>query len=132
MVVPRFVEQAIRNEPLTVYGDGTQTRCFGSVFDVVDAVSALLECAEADGEIFNVGSNDEVSILQLARRVRELTESVSEIVLVPYAQAYEPGFEDMMRRVPDLRKIHEFVGYEPRRSLDDILVTVIEHRRAKL
>jgi len=130
MVIPRFVDQAIRHEPITVYGDGTQTRCFGSVFDVVEGVTALLDCREAVGEIFNVGSSEEVSIIQLARRVRELTESRSEIVLVPYAQAYEPGFEDMMRRVPDLRKIHEFVGYEARRSLDDILTSVIESRRA--
>ncbi|GJM44825.1 MAG: UDP-glucose 4-epimerase [Gemmatimonadota bacterium] len=130
MVIPRFVDQAIRNEPLTVYGDGTQTRCFGSVFDVVEGVTALLDCHEAEGEIFNVGSNEEVSILQLARRIRELTGSRSEIELVPYAEAYEPGFEDMMRRVPDLRKIHEFVRYEPSRKLDDILFSVIEHRRA--
>jgi len=132
MVIPRFVEQAIQQRPLTVYGDGTQTRCFGSVFDVVDGVTALLDCHEAVGEIFNIGSDEEVSIIQLARRVRELTESRSDIVLVPYAQAYEPGFEDMMRRVPDLRKIHEFVGYEAKRSLDDILRTVIESRRAAL
>lgn len=132
MVIPRFVDQAIRHQPLTVYGDGTQTRCFGSVFDVVDGVTALLGCQEAVGEIFNIGSHEEVSIIQLARRVRELTESRSEIVLVPYAQAYEPGFEDMMRRVPDLRKIHEFVGYEAKRSLDDILDSVIESRRAAL
>ncbi len=129
MVIPRFVEQAIAHEPITVYGNGTQTRCFGSVFDVVDAVMALLDCREAAGEIFNVGSSEEVSIIELARRVRELTESRSELVLVPYAQAYEPGFEDMMRRIPDLRKIHEFVGYEPRRTLDDILLSVIESRR---
>jgi UDP-glucose 4-epimerase len=129
MVIPTFVEQAIRHQPITVYGNGTQTRCFGSVFDVVDAVVALLDCHEAAGEIFNVGGNEEVSIIELARRIRELTESRSELVLVPYAQAYEPGFEDMMRRVPDLRKIHEFVGYEPRRALDDILLSVIEHHR---
>ena len=132
MVIPRFVDQAIRHEALTVYGDGTQTRCFGSVFDVVEAVVALLDCTEAVGEVFNVGSSEEVSIIQLARRVRELAESRSEIVLVPYAQAYEPGFEDMMRRVPDLRKIHEFVGYEARRTLDDILTSVIGSRRATL
>jgi UDP-glucose 4-epimerase len=132
MVIPRLVEQAIQHKPLTVYGDGTQTRCFGSVFDVVDGVIGLLGCSEAVGEIFNIGSSEEVSIIQLARRVRELTESRSEIVLVPYAQAYEPGFEDMMRRVPDLRKIHEFVGYEAKRSLDDILRSVIESRRTAL
>jgi UDP-glucose 4-epimerase len=130
MVVPSFVDQAIGHQRITVYGDGTQTRCFCHVDDVMDAVMALLECREADGEIFNVGSSEEVSIIQLARRVRELTESRSELVLVPYAEAYEPGFEDMARRVPDLRKIHEFVGYTPRRSLDDILLSVIENRRS--
>ncbi len=129
MVVPGFVDQAIRHEPITVYGDGTQTRCFCHVDDVADAVEALLGCEEAVGEIFNVGSSEEVSIIQLARRVREITESRSEIVLVPYAEAYEPGFEDMSRRIPDLRKIREFVGYTPRRTLDDILHAVIEHRR---
>jgi UDP-glucose 4-epimerase len=132
MVIPSFVDQAIRHEPITVYGDGTQTRCFCSVLDLVDAVEALLGCEEAVGETFNVGSSEEVSIIQLARRIRELTESRSEIILVPYAQAYEPGFEDMSRRVPDLRKIREFVGYVPRRSLDDILHAVIANRREVL
>lgn len=132
MVVPRFVDQAIRHEPMTVYGDGTQTRCFCSVFDLVDAVQALLGCEEAIGEIFNVGSSEEVSIIHLARRIRELTESRSDIVLVPYAQAYEAGFEDMARRIPDLHKIREFVGYTPQRTLDDILHDVIAHRREVL
>jgi UDP-glucose 4-epimerase len=132
MVVPSFVDQAIRHEPITVYGDGTQSRCFCHVDDVVDAVMALLRCDEANGEIFNIGSAEEVSIIQLARRVRELTESRADITLVPYAEAYEPGFEDMPRRIPDLRKIHEFVGYEPTRSLDDILHSVIDFRRSVL
>lgn len=129
MVVPRFVDQAIRHQPITVYGDGTQSRCFCHVLDVVDAVEALLGCEEAVGEIFNVGSSEEVSIIQLARRVREITESRSDLVLVPYAEAYEPGFEDMSRRIPDLRKIREFVGYVPKRTLDDILHAVVDHRR---
>jgi len=132
MVVPRFVEQAIRGEPITVYGDGTQTRCFCSVFDVVDGVMALLECPRAVGQIFNIGSSEEVSILRLAERVRELTESDSEIRFVPYDEAYEPGFEDMSRRVPDLSKIRAYVGWQPKRSLDDILRSVIEHRKALL
>ena len=130
MVVPSFVEQALRSGKITVYGDGTQTRCFGHVADVVDGVVALMGCEEANGEIFNIGSNEEVSIIQLARRVRDLTGSSSDIVLVPYAEAYEPGFEDMARRVPDLNKVHEFVGYEPKRTLDDILHAVIDERRA--
>jgi UDP-glucose 4-epimerase len=127
MVVPRFVEQALHGGPITVYGDGTQTRCFGSVFDVVDAVLALLDCDGAVGQIFNVGNNEEVSILELARRVCDLTSSRAEVVLVPYDEAYEPGFEDMPRRVPDLSKIHTYVGYVPQRSLDDILRSVIEY-----
>jgi UDP-glucose 4-epimerase len=130
MVVPRFVDQALGNAPITVYGDGTQTRCFCSVFDVVDGVMALLESPRAVGEIFNLGSNEEVSILGLAERVRALAESSSEIRFVPYEEAYEAGFEDMPRRVPDLAKIREYVAYRPRRTLDDILHSVIEYRRA--
>lgn len=130
MVVPRFVDQAIENGPITVYGDGTQTRCFCSVFDVVDGIMALLDSPRAIGEIFNLGSNEEVSILGLADRVRALAGSSSEIRLVPYEEAYEAGFEDMPRRVPDLTKIREFVGYRPRRTLDDVLHSVIEYRRA--
>ena len=106
------------------------TRCFCSVFDVVDGVMALLDSPRAVGEIFNLGSNEEVSILGLAERVRELAGSSSEIRLVPYEEAYEPGFEDMPRRVPDLTKIREFVGYRPQRTLADILNSVIEFRRA--
>jgi UDP-glucose 4-epimerase len=130
MVVPRFVDQAIENGPITVYGNGTQTRCFCSVFDVVDGIMALLDSPRAIGEIFNLGSNEEVSILGLAERVRALAGSSSEIRFVPYEEAYEAGFEDMPRRVPDLTKIHEYVGYRPRRTLDDILHSVIEYRRA--
>jgi UDP-glucose 4-epimerase len=132
MVVPRFVKQAILGEPITVYGDGRQTRCFGSVFDVVDGVLALLDCERAVGQIFNIGGNEEVSILKLAQRVRELAESDSEIRFIPYDEAYEVGFEDMPRRVPDLGKIREYVGFVPKRSLDDILHAVIEHHRALL
>lgn len=132
MVIPSFVDQALKGESITVYGDGTQSRCFCHVADVVDAVMALLTCDEAQGEIFNLGSNEEVSIIQLARRIREITGSQAEIQLVPYAEAYEPGFEDMHRRIPDLRKIQEFVGYEPKRKLDHIIQSVIEHRRALL
>lgn len=129
MVVPTFVRQALRGEPITVHGDGKQTRCFASVFDVVEAIEALLDCESARGEIFNVGAAEEVSILTLAERVRTLTGSGSEIRFVPYAKAYAAGFEDMQRRVPDLRKLRELVGYEPKRSLDDILRSVIESSR---
>ncbi len=132
MVMPRFVEQALLGKPMTVYGDGTQTRCFGSVFDVVDGVEALVDSEAAIGRIFNVGSQEEVSILELAQRVKKLTGSDSEIRFIPYDEAYEQGFEDLPRRVPDLTRIGDLVGYEPKRSLDDILKSVIEHRKAML
>jgi UDP-glucose 4-epimerase len=131
MVVPRFVEQALNGAPLTVYGDGSQSRCFGSVFDVADGVMALLEEPRAVGEIFNLGSDEEVTILSLAYRVKELTASRSEIRLVPYDVAYEVGFEDMQRRVPDLSKIGSFVGYRPKRTLDEILQSVIDDVRRR-
>jgi UDP-glucose 4-epimerase len=129
MVVPRFVDQALSGAPLTVYGDGSQSRCFGSVFDVVDGVMALLGEPRAAGEIFNLGSDEEVTILSLAYRVKELTQSRSEIRLVPYDEAYEVGFEDMQRRVPDLAKIRSLTGYQPERKLDEILHSVIDARR---
>jgi UDP-glucose 4-epimerase len=132
MVMPRFVDQALLGKPITVYGDGTQGRCFGSVFDVVDGVEALLACDEAVGKIFNIGSNEEVTILELAERVRELTDSGSEIRRIPYDEAYEAGFEDLPRRVPDLTRLRDLVGYEPKRKLDDILRSVIEFRRGVL
>jgi UDP-glucose 4-epimerase len=129
MVMPRFVEQALRGDPITVYGDGTQTRCFASVFDVVEGIVSLLDEDRAVGEIFNIGTNEEYSVLALARRVREITGSDSEIRLIPYAEAYEEGFEDMLRRVPDLGKIRRLIGYRPKRTLDDVLRSVIEYRR---
>lgn len=131
MVVPRFVDQALSGAPLTVYGDGSQSRCFGSVFDVVDGVMALLDEPRAVGEIFNLGSDEEVTILSLAYRVKELTQSQSEIRLVPYDEAYEVGFEDMQRRVPDLTKMSSLVGYRPERNLDEILMSVINETRPR-
>jgi UDP-glucose 4-epimerase len=131
MVVPRFVDQALSGAPLTVYGDGSQSRCFGSVFDVVDGVIALLDEPRAVGEIFNLGSDEEVTILSLAYRVKELTRSRSEIRLVPYDEAYEVGFEDMQRRVPDLAKLSALVGYRPKRKLDEILQSVIDEARGR-
>ena len=131
MVVPRFVDQALSGAPLTVYGDGSQSRCFGSVFDVVDGVMALLDEPRAVGEIFNLGSDEEVTILSLAYRVKELTQSQSEIRLVPYDEAYEVGFEDMQRRVPDLTKLRSLVGYRPKRNLDEILMSVINETRPR-
>jgi UDP-glucose 4-epimerase len=127
MVLPRLVTQALAGKPITVYGDGRQTRCFASVFDVVEGIVTLAECDDAVGEIMNIGSNIEVTIGDLARKVKDLTSSSSPIEHIPYDKAYGKGFEDMMRRVPDLTRIKSLIGYEPRRSLDDIVNSVINH-----
>jgi UDP-glucose 4-epimerase len=127
MVIPTFVRQALAGRPVTVYGDGKQTRCFGYVGDVVGALVGLMERDEAVGQVFNIGSNEEVSILEVAQRVKELTGSKSEIVFVPYDEAYEEGFEDMPRRVPDITKVRELVGFEPKEPLDGILKKVIAY-----
>jgi len=129
MVVPNFVRQALAGEPITVFGDGTQTRCFTYVGDVVGALTAIVTREEAYGSVFNVGNTEEISIFRLAERVKALTKSASPIVTIPYDQAYESGFEDMPRRRPDLSKIHALIGYEPRVSLDEILRLVIEYQR---
>jgi UDP-glucose 4-epimerase len=127
MVIPTFVKQALSSRPITVYGTGEQTRCFGFVRDVVGALAGLMDKDEAVGEVFNIGSNEEVSIMELARRVRELTGSDSEIVTVPYDEAYEEGFEDMPRRVPDITKVNKMVGFRPTVTLEQILQSVIEY-----
>jgi UDP-glucose 4-epimerase len=128
MVIPNFVKQALLGHPITVYGDGTQSRCFTYVGDVVGALIALVEHEGAVGQVFNVGNDmREISILELARKVKERTQSASEIKIVPYDQAYEAGFEDMPRRVPDLTKIRALVGYEPKVDLDEILDHVIAY-----
>lgn len=125
MVLPRLVRQALKGEDLTVYGDGTQTRCFCHVSDVVDAVVRLLDEPAAEGDVFNVGSTEEISIKDLAGRVIDITGSPSGIRLVPYEEAYEEGFEDMKRRVPDIGKIRRLVGWEPRRNLDEIIKSIV-------
>lgn len=124
MVVPRFVTQARRNEPITVYGDGTQRRCFTWVGDVVRALIALSQHPGAVGEIFNLGSTEEVTILELAERAKGLTGSQSPILFVPYEQAYAKGFEDMARRVPSIEKAERLIGYRPTMGLDGILKSV--------
>ena len=122
MVIPRLMRQAIRGEPLTVYGDGSQRRCFGDVADVVEAVLQLMEHPAAPGRVFNIGSNrEEVTILELAQRIRTVANSTSEISFIPYAEAYAPGFEDMERRVPDTTRIQELTGWTPRITLDTTL-----------
>lgn len=130
MVIPRFVRQALEGRPVTVHGDGRQTRCFGHVGDVVDAVIRLLDDERATGEVFNVGNpGEEISILGLAERIVARTGSDSPIEFVPYEQAYEPGFEDMRRRVPDTSKLEELTGWRPTRDLDDMLADVIAEVR---
>jgi UDP-glucose 4-epimerase len=131
MVIPNFVRQALANEPITVFGDGTQSRSFTHVADVVRALLALVDEPKAIGQVINIGSSQEVTIIDLAKRVRELAGSQSTIKLVPYDEAYESGFEDMPRRVPDLSKIAKMIGYQPRHSLDDVLEQVIEYFRAQ-
>ena len=127
MVIPNFVRQGLAGQPITVHGDGTQTRSFCYVGDVVDALLRLVSEPRAVGEVFNVGNNQEISILDLAAKVQALTGGRSEIVTIPYDQAYEAGFEDMPRRVPDLTKISHLVGYEPKVGLDETLARVVDH-----
>ncbi len=131
MVVPRFVKQALSNEPVTIYGDGKQTRSFCYVEDTVRAIIGLLEEPKAVGEIFNIGNEEPTTIEELARKVIKLTGSRSDIVYVPYEKAYEKGFEDMLHRVPDISKIHNLIGYSPKYNLDMILEKVIEYFRSK-
>jgi UDP-glucose 4-epimerase len=131
MVVPTFVKQALAGRPITVYGDGKQSRCFGYVGDVVGALTKLMDEPDAVGQVFNIGSNQEITILDLAKRVKQLTQSSSEIVFVPYDEAYEEGFEDMPRRVPDISKVGKLVGFRPQINLDGILETVIEYQSGR-
>jgi len=130
MVIPTFVRQALAGRPITVYGDGQQTRSFTYVGDVVGALARLVAAPGALGQVFNIGNIEEISILALAQRIKAMTGSRSDIVLIPYEEAYEEGFEDMPRRVPSLAKIHALIGYEPTVQLNEILERVIAHRRA--
>ena len=131
MVIPNFVRQALAGHPITVFGDGTQSRSFTHVTDVVDALLKLVDEPKAVGQVINIGNIEEVTITALAERVRDLSRSSSPITFIPYDQAYESGFEDMPRRVPDLRKVAEMIGYKPRHGLDDILKEVIDYFRTK-
>jgi UDP-glucose 4-epimerase len=137
MVIPRFVQQALQKEPLTVYGDGRQTRCFCDVEDTVRAIIRLAECSEAVGRVFNIGSREEVTILDLARKVLTITgnsrlsELDSRITFVPYDQAYGAGFEDMQRRIPDIGRIKATIGWEPQISLEEVLRRIVESFRLK-
>jgi len=125
MVIPNMIVRALRNEPILVFGDGQQSRCFSAVSDVVRGVQLLAETNNVDGEVFNVGSDEEVTVLELAQRIRRLCDSKSEIEFVPYEKVYGSSFEDMRRRVPDLSKIERFVGYRPQVSLNQLLEVTI-------
>jgi UDP-glucose 4-epimerase len=131
MVIPTFVRQGLAGRPITVFGDGSQTRSFTYVGDVVGALAALAQESRAVGQVFNIGNGHEISILALAERVKALTGGISSIVKVPYDQAYEEGFEDMPRRVPDTTKIRELIGYEPKVQLEEILARVIDYFQKK-
>ncbi|MGA3221855.1 MAG: NAD-dependent epimerase/dehydratase family protein, partial [Acidimicrobiales bacterium] len=131
MVVPRLVRQALSGEPLTVYGDGSQTRCFCHVADVVDALVRLLEEPAAIGDVFNVGSSEEISIEDLAHRIISATGSSSPVMHLPYEVAYEVGFEDMSRRVPDVTKVEQLTGWHARRNLSDTLDDVVAEVRSE-
>jgi UDP-glucose 4-epimerase len=126
MVIPTFVKQALSHRPITVYGDGKQSRCFCHVGDVVGALMKLMDDERAVGEVFNIGSNHEITIGDLAKKVKELTKSESEIVFVPYDEAYEEGFEDMPRRIPDISKVNKQIGFQPQLDLEGILTSVID------
>src|SRR5215471_165477 len=132
MVIPNLVRQALAGKDLTVYGDGTQSRCFTHVSDAVGALMGLIEHPAAVGEVYNVGSSTEVTIVEIAERIKWLTGSDSRIVFIPYREAYEEGFEDMMRRVPDISKINRLIGYTPKISLDEILTSIIEYHRVRI
>ncbi|MBX3001289.1 MAG: GDP-mannose 4,6-dehydratase [Caldilineaceae bacterium] len=133
MVIPRFVQQALRGAPITVFGDGNQSRCFCHVADVIRALTALLDQpALTAGEIYNIGSDEEVTINQLAEQVSRQADSASTVTYIPYNEAYAPGFEDMRRRVPNIDKIRRTVGWSPGHTLTDILTDVLAYERERM
>ncbi len=132
MVIPNFVTQALTGADITVFGDGSQSRCFTHVNDAVNALVGIAAHPEANGEVYNVGGTHEVTILELAERIKQMTGSHSPIVFIPYSTAYEAGFEDMVRRVPDITKVNKLIGYEPTVSLQAGLESIIEDQRARL
>ena len=131
MVLPRFVKQALAGKDMTVYGSGKQSRCFLHVKDVVGALTKLIDNSSALGQVFNIGSQEEISIEDLAKKVIEITASKSKIVYIPYEKAYEEGFEDMERRIPDTSKIHDLIGFKPTVDLKGIIQDVVNHTRGK-
>ena len=129
MVIPRFVQQALNNEPITVFGDGKQSRCFADVSDVVNGLVALMNSDKALGKVFNIGSYNEITILDLAKKIIKMTNSSSEIVFINYDDAYGEGFEDMRKRVPNITKIKNTVDYSPNVSIDQIIENVISYHK---
>ena len=129
MVVPKFIKSALLNNPITVFGDGTQSRSFTYVKDAVRAVLLLMDKPEAEGDVFNIGDGREITILELAKKIKKMTSSSSAITFVPYDDAYGKGFEDMERRAPDISKIRKFIGYEPSINLDQVLEIIIQHMK---
>lgn len=127
MVLPRFINQALTGQPVTVFGNGTQTRCFSLVSEVIDCLLALMNTSDAVGKVVNIGSTEEITILELARRVKEISGSNSEIVIVPYEKAYPAGFEDMQRRVPDVSRLMALTGLYPEADIDTIIKKVIDY-----
>jgi UDP-glucose 4-epimerase len=127
MVIPKMVKSALLDHPITIFGDGKQSRCFSYVDDVVDGMIKLMNNKKAEGQIFNIGSNQEITIEELAQKIKKMTGSHSKIEFIKYEDAYEDGFEDMRRRVPDLEKINKFIGFKPNYDLDSILKKVIDY-----
>jgi len=132
MVVPRFVQQALRGEPITVYGDGKQSRCFAHVKDVVSALEKLITCSEAYGKVVNIGNPEEVTMNELAQKVKDLADSKSPIKHIPYSEAYVEGFEDMRRRVPDISLAKKLIGFQPKHDLEGVLRSVIDYYKDRL
>lgn len=132
MVLPRFVRWALQNKPIQVYGDGEQSRCFANVFDVIEGIHGLMASEDTIGQVFNIGSSEEVSILQLAERVKDHADSASQIQLVPYEEAYESGFEDFRRRVPSVDKIQAAIGWQPRTTLNETIQQVIAYYQEEM
>jgi UDP-glucose 4-epimerase len=132
MVVPRFIKAALKNEPIPVHGDGSQSRCFGHVLDVVEGLVKVLDTPQCFGQVINLGNSQETSIKELAEKAIEMTESQSQIQYIPYSEAYGEGFEDMQRRVPSLDKANRLIGYEPTRNLEDIINDVAEQFREEI
>jgi len=130
MVIPRFVKHAMLDQPIPVYGDGSQSRCFTYIGDVIKAMLALIDHPDAVGQIFNIGSTEEITIQELAEKIIELTNSKSTILHISYEEAYEKGFEDMKRRVPDISKINNLIGWQPKVGIDELLTKIIEYHRS--